>query len=232
MEWICHLILRCISGQYPHEHVFSVDEKTGIQALERMKIRDVSAGKKRRMEYEYKRHGTTCLIGAVNVQTGKMDYFTLQPTRKEEDIVAFVAEICSDLPKTDKITMLMDQLNTHKSEGLVRYIAEQIGYTGDLGTKGYKGILESQATRMAFLEQQDHRIRIVFTPRHCSWLNPIENWFGRLQRQRLRNASFPSVDILTQKIIDYIAFSNEFLCKPFKWKFKGFFKNEKITIGT
>lgn len=209
-----------------------MDEKTGIQALERMKIRNPSPGKLRRIEYEYTRHGTTCLIGAINVQTGKMDYFTIQATRKEKDMVAFIDQICSDIPAEDKITMLMDQLNTHKSEGLVRYIAEQIGYEGDLGTKGYKGILKSQKTRMAFLEQEDHRIRIVYTPKHCSWLNPIENWFGRLQRQRLRNASFPSVEVLIQKLTGYIYFANKFLAKPYKWKFKGFLKNEKITIGT
>ncbi len=232
MELVCQLILRSISGEYPGEHLLSVDEKTGIQALERLKIRNVSAGNLRRIEYEYKRHGTICLIGGVNVQTGKMDYFSIQATRKEEDMVAYVDLICSDIPKEDKITMLMDQLNTHKSEGLVRYIAEQIGFEGDLGTKGYKGILKSQKTRMVFLEQEDHRIRIVYTPKHCSWLNPIENWFGRLQRQRLRNASFPSVEVLTQKLEDYILFANKYLSKPYKWKFKGFLKNKEITIGT
>lgn len=232
VEMICYLILRCISGQYQGEHLFSVDEKTGIQALERLRIRNTSEGKSRRMEYEYKRHGTTCLIGAVNVQTGKMDYNSIQPTRKEEDIVNFVDQICSDICEEDKITILMDQLNVHKSEGLVRYIAKQIGYNGDLGTKRYKGILKNQKTRMAFLEQEDHRIRIVYTPKHCSWLNPIENWFGRLQRQRLRNATFSSLEVLEEKLRRYICFANDFVCKPIKWKFKGFIKNEKIAIGT
>ena len=73
----------------------------------------------------------------------------------------FIQNMCEKIPQADKITIMLDQLNTHKSESLVRWVADQIGYQGELGTKGYKGILKSQPTRMDFLESKDHRIRFV-----------------------------------------------------------------------
>jgi transposase len=211
-------------------HLFSVDEKTGIQAKEMKERNPQKSGQLRRMEFEYKRHGTTCLTGAVNVSTGKMECYQIQSTRKEEDFVKFIDKLCQGIPKTDKVTILLDQLNTHKSESLVKWVAQQIEYAGDLGKKKFKGILKNQQSRMIFLETQDHRIRFVYTPKHCSWLNPIENWFGKLQRQRLRHASFSSVKELESALIDYIHFSNEWFAKPYKWKFKGFLKNKKLIL--
>ncbi len=210
--------------------MFSVDEKTGIQALQRKATR-MSEGQVQRIEYEYQRHGTTCLMGALNVSNGKLEHYRIHPTRKEEDYVQFIEQLCSPIPKTDRIIILADQLNTHKSETLVRFVAKKIEFHGDLGTKQYKGILKSQKSRMEFLEDENHRIRFVFTPIHCSWLNPIENWFARLQRQRLNNASFTSVEELENKLKIYIEFANKWFAKPYKWKFKGFVKNYALSIG-
>lgn len=228
VELICNLILRCISGQFENEHLFSVDEKSGIQALEREQISGVKPGQSRRIEYEYVRHGTTCLMGAVDVSNGKMPCYRIHPTRKEDDFVIFIDQLISMLPPEDKVIILLDQLNIHKSASLVRFVADQIGFTEDLGTKEYKGILKSQQTRMAFLEQEDHRIRFVFTPKHCSWLNPIENWFGALQKRRITNSTFMSIEELEEKLIQYIEFTNRFLAKKYKWKFKGFLKGHKL----
>jgi len=218
--------LECNSSEC---HLFSVDEKTGIQAKEMKEVSATQTGQLRRMEFEYVRHGTTCLTGAVNVATGRMESYQIQATRKEKDFVNFIDQLCGGIPKTNKITILLDQLNTHKSESLVKWVAKQIEYEGDLGKKEYKGILKSQKTRMDFLERESHRIRFVFTPKHCSWLNPIENWFGKLQRQRLKNASFTSIEELETTLKDYIIFANEWFAKPYKWKFRGFWKNHKFT---
>jgi hypothetical protein len=210
-------------------HLFSVDEKTGIQAKEMKELPATTSGQLRRMEFEYVRHGTTCLTGAVNVATGKMESYQIQSTRKEKDFVKFIEQLCQPIAQTDKITILLDQLNTHKSATLVEWVAKKIDCQEELGTKGYRGILKSQKSRMEFLENKEHRIRFVYTPKHCSWLNPIENWFGKLQRQRLRNASFSSIQELEIALKQYIRFANYWFAKPFNWKFHGFMKNHKLT---
>ncbi len=183
-------------------------------------------GKLKRKEYEYKRNGTTTLIAAQEVSTGKLIYGNLGPTRNEKDFLEFCQQTVSLFPKTDKVIFIADQLNTHKSASLVQWIAEQIDYKNDLGIKGKKGILKSMDSRMDFLEKKNHRIRFAYTPRHCSWLNPIENWFGKLQRHVITGGVFSSVEQLESKIRAYIEYYNQCMLKPLKWKFKGFKKNK------
>jgi len=134
----------------------------------------------------------------------------------------------NNLPELDKIIILSDQLNTHQSETLVNWIAEAQGYDQDMGIKGEYGILKNMESRKAFLQNEDHRIQFVFTPKHCSWLNPIENWFAKLQRHVITNGNFSSVNELIGKIESYITFYNNCLAKPLKWKFKGFDKARKL----
>ena len=206
--------------------MISVDEKTGIQALYR-KEAPMRKGKIKRKEYEYKRNGTTTLIAAQDVSTGELIYGQLGPTRKEEDFLKFCQQTVALFPKTDEIIFIADQLNTHKSASLVEWIAAEIGYKNDLGVKGEKGILRRMDSRMDFLEMKEHRIRFAYTPKHCSWLNPIENWFGKLQRHVITGGVFSSVEQLESKIRAYIKYYNECMLKPLKWKFKGF-KKDKI----
>jgi transposase-like protein len=209
--------------------VLSIDEKTSIQALERVEgTAPKSKGLHRRKEFEYIRHGTIGLMAAVEVATGNITNHRLHPTRNEEDFLAFIKTTVARFPEQDDIVIVVDQLNTHQSESLVRWVARQIGFDGDLGTKGYKGILRNMKTRKAFLEGESHRIRFVYTPKHCSWLNPIENWFAKLQRHVIRNGNLSSVDSLTYKIESYISFYNRCLLKPLNWKFKGFIKAKEL----
>lgn len=206
-----------------------MDEKTGIQALERVEGRGPdSKGKQRRKEFEYIRHGTTTLMAAIIVSLGKIIHYRLHPTRTEADFLIFIQGVAACFPKGDQLIFLADQLNTHLSESLVRWVAEQIGFQGELGTKGYKGILKNQPSRKAFLEDPSHHIRFLFIPKHCSWLNPIENWFAKLQRHVIRNGNFASVDELVTKIEVYITYYNECLIVPLKWKFKGFIKANEL----
>ena len=201
-------------------HTISVDEMTGIQALEhKYPDKPVMPGKTARMEFEYIRHGTTSLIGFFDVATGRMEAPYLNTTRTEEDFVKAV----SALVETDRgasWTFVCDGLNIHKSESLVRYVAEQCGLSDDLGCKGKSGILKSMESRAEFLHQEDHRIRIVYTPKHCSWMNQIEIWFGIINRRLLKRKSYKSIEELEISILRFIEQYN-LTAKPFKWTYKG-----------
>ena len=172
------------------------------------------------MEFEYKRHGTLCLMANFDVVTGKAIAPTIGSTRTEEDFVAHISRTV-DLDPDATWIFVADQLNTHKSERLVRFVAEQCGIDDDLGVKGKSGILENMKTRKRFLEAADHRIRFVYTPRHASWLNQVEIWFSILSRRALKRASFTSLDDLRQRLIDFIEYFNAVLAKPFRWTYAG-----------
>lgn len=221
------MILAAVGKSCPNTHVISVDEKTGIQALERYLQRapDSKGGHERR-EFEYKRYGTTTLMAAVNVEDGQVINHHLGPTHKEGDFGDFIKSTVAKLPEMDRVIILADQLDTHISETLVRWISEEDGEV--VGEKGVSGILKRQHTRKAYLENEHHRVRFLFTPRHCSWLNPIENWFANLERHVTGKGIFSSVEELCSRITEYIAYHNEQRAKPLNWKFVGFNKLNPI----
>ena len=202
-------------------HVISTDEKTGIQALERLHpTLPTRPGLTERVEFEYKRHGTLCLIANFDVVTGKAIAPTIGPTRTEADFVAHIAGTVALDPGATWI-FVVDQLNTHKSEGLVRFVADQCGIGDDLGVKGKSGILKNMKSRKRFLEDAGHRIRFVYTPRHASWLNQVEIWFSILSRRALKRASFDSLEALQKRLTDFIEYFNVVLAKPFRWTYAG-----------
>ena len=207
--------------------VSSSDEKTGIQAISHSRTSKMSVGRLKRIESEYIRNGTTCLIASRNIKTGKLNAYTLGQTRKENDYLAHVKEIVASQPNKKHI-IICDQLNTHKSASLVEWIASTCYDTIDLGIKGKEGILKSQKSRMIFLENKDHKIRLFYTPKHCSWMNQIENWFGILQRKIIKYGEFTSVESLEKQIADFISYYNKVLSKPIKWKFNTIKYRQKL----
>lgn len=201
-------------------HTVSVDEMTGVQALEhKYPDKPVMPGKSACMEFEYIRHGTISMIGFFDVATGRMEKPYLNSTRTEDDFVEAVRALVKTDPEASW-TFICDGLNIHKSESLVRFVAEQCKFEGDLGRKEKRGILKSQASRAEFLHQEDHRIRFIYTPKHCSWMNQIEIWFGIISRRLLKRKSYSSIDELKTSILRFIEQYN-ITAKPFKWTYKG-----------
>lgn len=202
-------------------HVISTDEKTGIQALERLHpTRPMEPGKPEAREFEYIRHGTQALIADFEAATGQVIHSTVGDTRTEEDFVAHIrTTVESDIKGT--WVFIMDQLNTHKSAGLVELVSELCELDEDLGFKGKSGILKDMESRAAFLQDTRHRIRFVYTPKHCSWLNQVEMWFGILTRRLLKRGNFSSREELKRRILAFIEFFNQTLAKPFRWTYIG-----------
>lgn len=194
---------------------------TGIQALERLHPSlPMEPGKPERPEFEYIRHGTQTLIANFEVATGMVITPSVGQTRTEEDFVEHIRRTNQTDPQAQWI-FVMDQLNTHKSEALVRLVAQECQLNIDLGVKGKSGVLKSLETRETFLRCLDHRVRFLYTPKHASWLNQVEIWFSILVRKLLRRASFASIGDLRKRILTFIDYFNKTMAKPFKWTYKG-----------
>jgi hypothetical protein len=218
---VCATYAAAPARQAAGTQTVSTDEKSGIQALERLHPPlALRPGKIERQEFEYKRHGTQCLIANFAVATGQVLAPTVRPTRTEDDCAAPIAQtMATDAAATG--IFVVDQLNTHQSEALVRLVAAADGIHADLGVKGKAGMLASMASRKAFLEEPSHRIQFVYTPTHSSWLNQVESWFGILARRVLKRGSFSSVEALRERILAFIAYFHATLAKPFQGTYKG-----------
>lgn len=201
--------------------LISIDEMTGIQALERKyETKETRQGLIERREFEYIRHGTLCLTANWDVAQGMVLAPTIGPTRTEEDFAGHIRRTVATDPEAQWV-LISDQLNTHKSETLVRLVAELCGVECDLGEKGKSGILRTMDSRAQFLKDPSHRVRFVYTPKHCSWLNQIEIWFGILVKRLLKRGSFTSTDDLRARILDFIDYFNRTMAKPFRWTYDG-----------
>jgi transposase len=185
---ICRLYRQAPKGSV----VLSIDEKTGIQAIERKHAdRAPQPGRLRRREFEYIRHGTQALTAALDVHSGRV-LASCTDRRTQDDLVAFMDSVASAYP-TGTVHVIWDNLNTHRA----------------------------QAVWDAFNARHGQRFVIHFTPLHASWVNQIELLFGIYSRRVLRHASHTSTTHLRQRTEAFIAQRNA-APRPFKWTFAGF----------
>jgi transposase-like protein/transposase len=175
--------------------VLSIDEKTGMQALERrFPDRPAAPGRRRRREFEYRRHGTQSLICAFEVHRGRI-VAECGATRTADDLGRFMEQIAALYP-TETVHVIWDNLNIH-----------------------FDG-LDQRWT--AFNARHGQRFVFHYTPKHASWVNQVELFFSLLQRQCLREASFRSVEELRTAVLEFIAAWNRDRAHPFRWTFTGY----------
>lgn len=182
-----------------HAVVFCVDEKTAIQALDRLDpVLPLSPGRAERHGFEYYRHGTLSLYAALNTESGEVLGKTAARHTSEE-FVAFLSEIVAHQSKKREIHIIADNLSAHKTERV-----------------------------RLFLAKHPH-VHIHYTPTYSSWLNQVELWSSKIERDVIARGVFTSVKDLRTKIMKYIREYNK-TSKPFKWSYRD--PNHRITADS
>ena len=171
-----------------HAAVFCVDEKTAIQALDRLDpVLPLSPGRAEKHGFESYRHGTLSLYAALDVQTGKVHGKTAS-RHTSADFIGFLTDIVARNPAGKEIHIVLDNLSAHKTRAV-----------------------------QAFLDQNP-QVRFHFTPTYSSWLNQVEIWFAKIERDVIARGIFTSVADLSRKLMKYIR-TYATTAKPFRWKY-------------
>src|SRR5262249_17366454 len=195
--------------------VLGTDEKTGIQAWERKyETKPTRPGMPALREFEYIRHGTRCLIATLAVPTGQVIGDVLA-RRTALDFCRHIRHVASEFPDSQRFHWVMGNLNTHCSLDLDRTIAKLSGLPFT------PKALKTGRDRRVFLTDPEHKHVIHYTPKHGSWLNQIEIWFGILHRRLLRRGEFTSKKDLTEQLLEYLAYHNKNWANPYKWTYTG-----------
>ena len=171
-----------------HAVVFSLDEKTQVQALDRLDpVLPLSPGRLERHGFEYYRHGTLSLYAALNTRTGKVLGAPVEQ-HNSAAFVAFLENLLASVKRTREVHVILDNLSVHKSRLVQRFL-------------------------------DDHpRLRFHFTPTYSSWLNQVEIWFSKIERDVIARGVFTSVKDLARKLMRYITRYNQ-RAKPIKWRY-------------
>jgi transposase len=203
-------------------HTVCVDEMTSLQANERRaETKLPQPGQVAKEEFQYTRHGTVCVTGNWHVVQGQILAPTISETRDNEDFARHIEQTIAIDPNAGWV-FVVDNLNTHCGEPLVRMVADQLGIDqATLGVAKKNGALNTMATRRAFLSDVSHRIRFVYTPKHSSWLNQIEIIFGVINRRVMRRGSFTSKFDLIEKLKRFMNYFNDTIAQPMNWTYTG-----------
>lgn len=195
--------------------MFCFDEKTSIQALERsVPDRLARPGKPHQRDDRYRRHGTTHLLGVLQVATGKV-WGRLTDERRGPTVAALLSEVLVSVKDAKEVHFVMDQASTHMTHEVCEAIAGLSAVEYD------RSAHPRQADRRAFLMDTAKRVVVHFTPVRGSWLDQIEIWFSYLQRKLIDRGSFRSVAELRERIIEFMNFYNRFLAHPYRWTYTG-----------
>src|SRR5499426_1308073 len=212
---LCELYVNALRFYQQGRLVICVDEKTGMQILQRKyPTQPAQPGKPEKREHEYIRHGVRVLIASFVVPTGQV-LWHLGPTRTSEDFAAHLANVVRQLPDMPRYDWVVDNLNTHWSLEVCRLVAAWCDLPFLPKT------LRRGAQRRAFLSDPTHKHVVHFTPKHGSWLNQVELWFGVLARRFLKRGDFCSVEDFEARLLDYLDVYNTHYAHPYRWTYTG-----------
>ena len=223
VETVCQTYLDAPQRyQESNAHTVCVDEMTGLQANERRaETKLPKPGQKAKEEHQYTRHGAVCVTATWHVVVGQLLEPTISETRDNQDFAEHIEQTIALDPSAGWIFVL-DNLNTHCGEPLVRLVAAHLGIDpATLGEAKKVGILKSMTSRRKFLSDLRHRIRFVYLPKHSSWLNQIEIIFGIVNRRVMRRGSFTSKLDLVEKLRRFMDYFNKTIAQPMNWTYTG-----------
>jgi transposase len=213
---ICQVYAKALAAYGQGHLVICCDEKTGMQVLERKAptIPAQPGGRRARREHEYIRHGTRVLLNSLAVATGQIAW-TIGGTRTAADFVAHLRQVYHRLPRMSHYEWIMDNLNTHWSLEVCRLVARwcRVPFEPDKLKKG--------SQRRAFLRDPSHHHVFHFTPKHGSWLNQAELFFGVLQRRFLARGSFTSLKDFERRLERFLREYNAQHAHPYRWTYTG-----------
>lgn len=222
VQEVCQTYLEAQASYESHNRrTVCVDEMTSLQANERRAEKKLAqSGQIAKIECQYTRHGTLSLTGSWDVVAGQMIQTTIAETRNADDFAEHIKQTVATDPLADWV-FVVDNLNTHYGEPIVRLVAKLLGIQRDLGKKKSRGVLATMKSRREFLSDPSHSIRFVFIPKHSSWLNQIESVFGIIKRRVIRGGTFQSKEDLKNKLLAFINYFNQTYAKPYNWTYNG-----------
>ena len=160
------------------------------------------------------------MFANFEVATGKIIALSIGPTRTNKDFAYHIEKTIATDPEGEWV-FVVDQLNIHQSEALVKLVAKECSIEMELDGKGNLKHIKAMASRRTFLQNPTHRIRFVYTPKHTSWLNQVEWWFSILVRRLLSEGASPRWKSCTSGLVEFIQYFNRTMAKPFRWTYKG-----------